>query len=167
MLADSGLEYRKTAGDTITVEKSTKRASAPASGNVELPPMTVTGAAEYDSTDPYNKNYAIRNSSTATKTDTPLIETPVSLQIVPRTVMDDQKSTRIKDALENVSGVRARPTLGLGTGFIIRGFQNDRVYRNGLLFGNDGFPGEFDVGNLQSIEVLKGPAAVLYGRMRV
>ena len=112
--------------------------------------------------------YTVLNANTATKTDTPLIETPVSVQVVPRSVMDDQKTTRIKDALENVSGVRAQPTLGAGNGFIIRGFRNGTVYRNGLLTNGNafvGFPSEFDAGNLQSIEVLKGPAAVLYGRI--
>jgi iron complex outermembrane receptor protein len=159
LLSGSGLSHRFNGDKAVAITAGAETDAK------TLPPVKVSGQAEYDSTDPYNKSYTVTNSSTATKTDTPLIETPVSVQIVPRAVMDDQKSTRIKDALENVSGVRARPTLGLGTNFIIRGFQNGRVYRNGLLFGNDGFPGEFDAGNLQSIEVLKGPAAVLYGRI--
>ena len=46
--------------------------------------------------------------------------------------MDDQKATRITDTLENVSGVRAQPSLGVGNNFIIRGFQNPNIYRNGL-----------------------------------
>ena len=46
--------------------------------------------------------------------------------------MDDQKATRITDALENVSGVRAQPSLGVGNNFIICGFQNPNIYRNGL-----------------------------------
>jgi hypothetical protein len=40
------------------------------------------------------------------------METPVSIQVVSRAVMDDQKATTIKDVLENVSGVRAQPSLG-------------------------------------------------------
>lgn len=132
---------------------------------IELKPMTVVGEAVQDPNDPYNKAYTVRNSSTATKTDTPIFDTPVSVQVVPRSVMDDQKTTRIKDALENVSGVRAQPTLGAGNGFIIRGFRNNRVYRNGLLANADGFSTEIDAGNLQSIDVLKGPAAVLFGRI--
>ena len=39
------------------------------------------------------------------------------------------------------------------------------MYRNGLLVNGDGFPTEIDAGNLQSIDVLKGPAAVLFGRI--
>lgn len=130
------------------------------SGAVKLSDITVTGKADEKS-----KTYTTLNSSTATKTDTPIFDTPVSVQVVPRAVMDDQKTTRIKDALENVSGVRAQPTLGGDNGFIIRGFRNSRVYRNGLLANADGFPTEVDAGNLQSIDVLKGPAAVLFGRI--
>ncbi|MGH8552818.1 MAG: TonB-dependent receptor plug domain-containing protein, partial [Methylococcales bacterium] len=134
ILHGSGLNYRLAQNGAVEIEK------APAKVNqteaAALPKVKVVGTAGYDSTDPndpYNKSYATPDSFAATKTDTPIMETPVSIQVVPRSVMDDQKSTRIKDALENVSGVRAQPTLGLGNGFIIRGFRNERVYRNGLL----------------------------------
>ncbi|WP_081917861.1 TonB-dependent receptor [Methylobacter sp. BBA5.1] len=162
LLAGSGLVRVFTAGNAVTLKVAEQQSQA---SPVTLPSMMVMGAAELDVNDPYNKSYTVTNSSTATKTDTPLIETPVSVQVVPRTIMDDQKTTRVKDALENVSGVRAQPTLGYGNGFIIRGFLNNRVYRNGLLTNADGYPSEFDAGNLQSIDVLKGPAAVLFGRI--
>lgn len=47
--------------------------------------------------------------------------------------------------------------------FIIRGFENQNIYRNGLR-ANNRFRQEYDTANLQSIEVLKGPAQ-LYGRI--
>ncbi len=166
-------EENMDTGSTQPVTDATNTAEVLSDGTT-LPKVTVEADAgdPYDdpnwANDPYNKAYTIRNSSTATKTDTPIFDTPVSVQVVPRSVMDDQKTTRIKDALENVSGVRAQPTLGRGNGFIIRGFSNGRVYRNGLLANGNlyiGFPSEFDAGNLQSIDVLKGPAAVLFGRI--
>jgi iron complex outermembrane receptor protein len=162
LLAGSGLVVEQTGDEAVSIRPPTGEEPRSAT----LPAVTVAGSAEYDATDPYNKSYATPDSFAATKTDTPIIETPVS--VVPRTVMDDQKTTRIKDALENVSGVRAQPTLGGGNGFIIRGFRNGTVYRNGLLTNGNafvGFPSEFDAGNLQSIDVLKGPAAVLFGRI--
>lgn len=116
----------------------------------------------YDGT---NSFYKRSNSATTTKTDTPIMENPVSIQVVPRAVMDDQKSTRIKDVMENVSGVRARSSLGFGTGFIVRGFRTNRTYRNGLVADANSFLSEFDTGNLESIDVLKGPAAVMFGRI--
>ncbi|MFA5985031.1 MAG: TonB-dependent receptor [Methylococcaceae bacterium] len=161
LLAGSGLTYIFTGNDAVTIKIKDSGDDA----SVTLPAISVIGETVSNPDDPYNKSYTVTNSSTATKTDTPLIETPVSVQIVPRSVLDDQKATRVKDALENVSGVRAQPTLGGGNGFIIRGFRNNRVYRNGLLANADGFPTEIDAGNLQSIDVLKGPAAVLFGRV--
>lgn len=107
--------------------------------------------------------YTAKHASTGTKTDTPLMETPVSVQVIPRAVMDDQKVTTVKDALENVSGVRAQPSLGGSTGFLIRGFHTRNIYRNGLLTTAGSSLGDFDAANLESIEVVKGPAQ-LYGR---
>lgn len=162
LLSGTGIGYTFTAGNSVAL-----KAAAPAGDKAieTLSPVVVKGEAAFDAADPYNTTYTVINSSTALKTDTPLIETPASIQVVPRTVMNDQKSVRIKDALENVSGVRAQPTLGMGTGFIVRGFRQDQVFRNGLLTTqSNGFNSEFDIANLESVEVLKGPAAMLYGR---
>ncbi|MGH8655665.1 MAG: TonB-dependent receptor plug domain-containing protein [Gammaproteobacteria bacterium] len=59
--------------------------------------------------------------------------------------MKDQKATRIKDALENVSGVRPNSSLGSGNCFIVRGFSTGgKLYRNGLLATSpSGFRTEF------------------------
>lgn len=139
---------------------------AAADADVELPSVTVT--ADTESTTEQRQRYYVPNAHAATKTDTPIIETPVSIQVIPRAVIDDQKTPRIKDALENVSGVRPQPSLGTGATFLIRGFSNrSRIYRNGLglIGGFGGLTTEFDTTNLERIEVLKGPAAVLFGRI--
>lgn len=131
---------------------------------VVLPEMTVTERPEPAG----GTGYSVPNATTGTKTDTPIFETPFSIQVVPQKVFKDQRSARIKDALENVSGVRPQPSIGFGTGFIIRGFDvGSRIYRNGLFAapGTAGFPLEFDTANLEAIEVLKGLASILYGRI--
>ncbi len=165
LLADSGLSHTFTGENTIAVKKPAATSSGKQQANDgsvhALATMTVTDKKAAGD-DPLSKSYRVNDSSVATKTDTPLMETPMSVQVVPRAVMDDQKTTRITDALENVSGVRAQPSLGIGNSFIIRGFQNGSIYRNGLR-SNGIFPQEYDTANLQSIEVLKGPAQ-LYGR---
>jgi iron complex outermembrane receptor protein len=122
----------------------------------QLGVIDVQGSAE---SDPYTATKA----ASGTKTDTPLMETPVSIQVVSRAVMDDQKATTIKDVLENVSGVRAQPSLGGTSGYLIRGFRTGNIYRNGLLTTPGSSLGDFDLANLESIEVVKGPAQ-LYGR---
>jgi iron complex outermembrane receptor protein len=72
---------------------------------ITLKPMTVVGEAVQDPNSPYNEAYEVTNSSTATKTDTPVMKTPISIQTVTKQVMRDQQVTRVAKALENVSGV--------------------------------------------------------------
>jgi len=127
-----------------------------------LPPVTVSGQAEYDSTDPYNSDYSLPNASTATKTDTPIMETPMSIQIVPKQVLKDQQVITVEDAVKNVSGVQRDWGYGsLFDSFIIRGFASSSDYRNG--FRLQSYAPE--TANVERIEVLKGPAAMLYGRI--
>jgi len=86
--------------------------------------VTVTGKAEYDSTDPYNPDYNRPNASTATRTDTPIMETPVSVKVISKAVLDDQGVVRVGDALKNVSSVQAG-VFNAGfvyDTFVIRGF---------------------------------------------
>ena len=51
-----------------------------------------------------------------------------------------------------------------GYNFKIRGFQSLNIYRNNLAIRGNVNPGIFDTANLERIEVLKGPASILYGR---
>jgi iron complex outermembrane receptor protein len=145
LLAGTGVTIQSSRNGTVTLKKAA--AVEPQSGGTLLKAMTVVGEAVHDPNDPYNKNYAVTSSSTATKTDTPIMDTPVSIQVVPRAVMNDQKASTVADVLENVSGVRAQSTMGLFNNFIIRGFANQNIYRNGLK-SNDDFPFQFDTANL-------------------
>ncbi|WP_036291096.1 TonB-dependent siderophore receptor [Methylosinus sp. PW1] len=98
----------------------------------------------------------------STKTSIPILETPYSVQIVPRETMDDRQAVSIRDALfTNVSGVAG--SSNYYDGVIVRGFDSgNQIYRNGLRQPN---ATNQETTNLQSIEVLKGPAAMLYGRV--
>ncbi|MFI3187001.1 MAG: secretin and TonB N-terminal domain-containing protein, partial [Methylococcaceae bacterium] len=132
LLVGSGLSYRATGTNTVTLEKAQEQLNK--TDPTTLKPMTVKGNRGYDQNDPYNKNYAVPNASTATKTDIAIMDTPVSIQVVPKSVMNDQQDIRIEDALtRNVSGVqREYVTANMYESFIIRGFgNNDKVYRNG------------------------------------
>ncbi|RUR75573.1 TonB-dependent receptor plug domain-containing protein [Chlorogloeopsis fritschii PCC 9212] len=77
--------------------------------------------------------YSVPETSTATRTDTPLRDIPQSIQVVPRQVIEDQGAVRIEEALRNVSGVSvSNPSGGQGTSFNARGFGL-RQLRNGFL----------------------------------
>ncbi|MCG7756074.1 MAG: TonB-dependent receptor [Nitrosomonas sp.] len=168
LLAGSGLVALENSPGRFTVEAAAKAPHADSDKKtVTLPEIKVSSAIDPNS--PYNTSYTRTAATAATKTNAPIMQTPVSIQVVPRAVLDDQKSVTIKDALENISGVRPSTSLtGTAPSFIIRGFSNNnRIYRNGLgVIG--GFAGSnipTDTAHLESIEVLKGPASVLYGRI--
>jgi len=113
------------------------------------------------------ESYGVSTATTGTRTDTPLMETPVSVQVVPQTVLQDQQIIRVDQAVKNVSGVY--PTnLYFGQfadQFVIRGFRTNQVlYRDGFRM-DTGYSGKRDVANIEQFEVLKGPASVLYGRV--
>lgn len=109
------------------------------------------------------RGYRVPNTSTATKTDTPLRDVPGSIQVIPKQVITDQGVTRISDALRNVSGVAPQRDYSddTDTRFNIRGFSNESAtLRNGFRVGAS----EIAPNNIERIEVLKGPASVLYGQ---
>jgi iron complex outermembrane recepter protein len=110
------------------------------------------------------EGYVVTNSAAATKTDTPIKETPAAIIVIPRQVIQDQQITQLTDALENVSGVRSNNNEIEGYNFKIRGFQSLVIFRNGLALGDTG-SATFDTANIERIEVLKGPASILYGRI--
>ncbi|HEY9876069.1 MAG TPA: TonB-dependent siderophore receptor, partial [Candidatus Obscuribacterales bacterium] len=108
--------------------------------------------------------YRTPNATSATRTDTPLRDIPQSIQVVPRQVIEDQQVTRVGEAARNVSGVTARQGYGGSTdNYTIRGFDASSNLRNG--FKDEGFLSFYDVANIERIEVLKGPASVLYGQV--
>lgn len=163
LLAGSGIVYQFNSSNTVTLEKL---AVVEPQSATTLVPVTVSGKAEYDSADPYNPNYSLPNATTATKTDTPILETPVSIQVIPKAVLADKQSMTLPDAVNgHVSGVLGRTGGGfLYDNFIIRGLSGSGfgdAYRNGLFNRQD----IYDIANIEQIEILKGPAAVLYGRI--
>ncbi|MGF1588551.1 MAG: TonB-dependent siderophore receptor [Pleurocapsa sp.] len=110
-------------------------------------------------------NYTVPEATTATRTDTPLKDIPQSIQVVPQQVIEDQQANRLEDALRNVSGVSAGDSFGGTTErFVIRGFAQDTTLINGFRQGafRQGFP---SAERLERIEVLKGPASILYGNL--
>ncbi|MGH8612087.1 MAG: TonB-dependent siderophore receptor [Gammaproteobacteria bacterium] len=157
LVAEAGrtMEY---AGATEPAPKPKAPVGRSEYGPTALPEMTVTGSSSA-----YDTSYNPPNATTATKTDTPIMETPVSIQVVPRQVIQDQQAIRLDDITKNVSGVQRDFTFGNGyEGFTIRGFStNITVYRNGFRL----FASIAETAHLDRVEVLKGPAAVLYGRI--
>ncbi|MDD5033687.1 MAG: TonB-dependent receptor [Methylococcaceae bacterium] len=165
LLGDAPLQAVTTGDRAMTLEAKKKPAApeSKAPSDPALPKVTVKAKAGYDANDPYNKDYAVPNATTATKTDTPIMETPLSIQVVPKVVLDDQQAVSLKDGLQNVSGVQWSPVEGnLYENFVLRGFDaGNSIARNGI---RDTALAT-DLANIERLEVLKGPASILYGRI--
>ena len=99
------------------------------------------------------------------KTGTSLFDTPRSIQIVPRELIDQQGGTQLRDTLRNVSGLAqgGQFSFGFYDRFVSRGLN--------VTFLNDGLPDTTsDLGGyvhsltgVERVEVLKGPGSALFG----
>ena len=159
LLAGSGLTYTLTGNNSVAI----KVADSKSDTVLNLSAVKVTGKAFYDYTNPYNKDYLLPNASTGTKVDTPIFDTPMSIQVVPKAVIADQQAIGLENVLKNVSGVAKGWGFGADANenMYIRGFaSNNNIYRDGVLTPNT----PISLANAERVEVLKGPSAMLYGR---
>lgn len=116
--------------------------------------IIVTGAHDNDSYVP--------TSSDIAKIGAPLRDIPQTIDVIPAAVLKDQRALSIQDALKNVPGVGLSHGDGQRDQVTIRGFsaiadQFVDGFRDDALYFRD-------LSNVERIEVVKGPAAVLYGR---
>ncbi|MCE0483525.1 MAG: TonB-dependent siderophore receptor [Methylacidiphilales bacterium] len=106
--------------------------------------------------------YTVTNAQTATRTDTPIGETPLGIQVVPNQVIKDQNVVRLKDVSRNVSSVAPMKTEGNGIQFetaYIRGFSQLLSIDSVNLYTMP----TVDLIGVEQVEVLKGPSSSLYG----
>ena len=133
---------------------------------VELGTVTVEGQS--DSPIGPDDGYVAKNTTTGSKTDTPLNEIQQSVTVVTRKQMDDRQPAQLEDTLSYMAGVTASPW-GNDDRFdecLIRGFDvcTSTLYRDGLVQKIIGFSGfKIEPYGMERIEVLKGPSSVLYG----
>jgi iron complex outermembrane recepter protein len=147
----------------------TKQAATPATPATSPVPAQREGSAS-----PTRNTYQPSNALSATKTDTPIIETPQSISTVTRKQLDDQNQQTVAGALGYTAGVLAS-------------FEQNARYDNVFLRGFGGFStsGNYvrfldgmklpqgqvfgimsiDPFLLDRIDVLKGPSAMLYGQV--
>ena len=135
-------------------------AFAQAQPDQTLPEVKVQ--AEAERADGPVTGYRATRSSTATKTDTPLREVPASVTVVPATLMKDQAMQSMGDVFRYVPGVLMHQGEGNRDQVVIRGtsttadFYVDGVRDDAQVFR--------DLYNLERVEVLKGPAGMIFGR---
>ncbi len=111
-------------------------------------------------------NSLILESGTATKSNMQLIQTPAAVVVVDSTLFNEQSAVTLQESLRNVSGLtQAGNNYGIGDNLSIRGLDVNYTYDGiygGANLGNNYNPTR-SMTNIESIEVLKGPATGLYG----
>lgn len=118
-----------------------------------LPVVTVSGEAD---------GYRPTTSTTGTKIDAPLRDIPQTINVVPQELLRDQGARSMQDVLKAVPGIGMSHGDGQRDQVTIRGFSAisdqfvDGMRDDALYFR--------DLSNVEQIEVIKGPASVLYGR---
>lgn len=162
LLDGSGVTF-KLVGSTATLEVGTVEVET--LSVVEVNDSLVEESA-YGSVD----GYVAKRSATATKTDTPIIESAQSISVITRDQMDVQGVQSVGDALRYTAGVLAEsngpdPRADV---IVVRGLESGGrdQFRDGLRvfsFGNQNGT-TLEPYALERIEVLKGPSSILYGQ---
>ncbi|MCC0808637.1 TonB-dependent siderophore receptor [Methylobacterium sp. W2] len=145
--------------DTLSVEGSGAGNGAGAAGQGRRAPETARGPVD---------GYVATRSATATKTDTPIIRTPQSISVVGAEQIKAQGSQTLSEAVRYTPGIYANqfgPDTRLDW-FLIRGFSatESGLFRDGLQLFQTGFANfRVDPFGAERIELLRGPAATLFG----
>ncbi|MET4328434.1 iron complex outermembrane receptor protein [Bradyrhizobium sp. i1.15.2] len=116
------------------------------------------------------RGFVATRSGTATKTDTPLIETPQSVSVVTTDQVRNQGAVSIGEALRYTAGVSGDVNGGSDTRFgalQIRGFDTTMsgLYVDGLRIPSSNYVhfNGLDPYGAERLEVLKGPSSAMYG----
>lgn len=158
LLAGTGITFQRE-GSNVTLTPG-------APGATVLAPVTVVGA-DAEISDGY-----VALTSNVGKLNVALIDMPRSVSVVTQTQLKTQQPRSLESALAYTTGVQSE-VAGSGdvrmSGAMIRGFADGSAYfKDGLKQLSTGTYGSWNDSpeDLQSIEVLKGPASVIYGQGR-
>ncbi|WP_312686986.1 TonB-dependent siderophore receptor [Kosakonia sp.] len=134
--------------------------------------MSVSVLAQENTTSNDTVVVTSQMQSGATKLETPDIETPQAVSIVTRQQYEEQGAVSVRQAVSYTPGVYSNQ-IGASNRFdyiVLRGFSDgslDNIYLDGLKMMGDSNSHSslvIDPWFLDSIEVVRGPASVLYGR---
>ena len=163
LLDNTGLEAVQRGGNEFTLRARPR----PAGGAVTLPAVTVSAAPQRERPLGPVDGYVARRSITAGKADIPLLETAQSVSVVTAAEIEIQNAETLTETLNYTAGVQA--LAGDSTtsdGMVIRGFNvtgTAPTYLNGTKLARATFSGVTEPYGMERIELLRGPASVLYG----
>ena len=151
LLTGSGLAFRRTDSHTLALEPQ------PTAGALNLGATNITSVVDQP------MSYQPPETSSVMRSSASLQEIPQTVNVIAAQVIRDQAPRNLDDALANVSGITQGNTLGSTQDSVMtRGFGDNR---NGSIM-RDGMPvvqGRGMNATVDRVEVLKGPASLLYG----
>lgn len=150
MLQGSGLSWQNIDQSTVSIVAEEAQIKAE------------DDAVNIDGVTVYGRYVGQTPGGTATKSTTPVLETPFSVSVVTRELLDLRAVSNIGEAVETISSVTRTIGFSGNQSFRIRGFQAISYLRDG--YRQSISQPEVDLQGVESIEVLKGPASALYGR---
>jgi iron complex outermembrane recepter protein len=104
------------------------------------------------------RGYVATNAISATRLNTPIRDLPFNLQVITSEFLEDIVAFNVDDAVRYAAAVTPDPTSREAGIYTLRGFKSARTKRNG--FRSYYF---HDFGNVERVEVVKGPMSVFYG----
>ncbi|WP_435635369.1 TonB-dependent siderophore receptor [Pseudomonas solani] len=158
LLQGSGLSFRHGAG-SITLERPS------GDGTLDLSQIDINAAGQQSAWGPVS-GYVATAAGTATKTDTPIIETPQSISVVTRDQITDIHAQSLRDVLGYTAGVIATEADDrLTDTFVLRGFQiSGSTFRDGMRYMSNIYDGTQEPYGMERVEVLRGASSVLFGQ---
>jgi iron complex outermembrane recepter protein len=145
--------------DNLVLSVTSQRATAEQTPDEEIEIIaTGEGQAEDD--------YYVPDAG-VTRTDTPIIDTPGSIQVVPQQLIEDQGVTKFSDALRSAAGVTQTSSSSSNfNNVLIRGFDvSSNFLRNGISEGSSILQPPRDLNNVERLEILSGPASIVGGQI--
>ncbi|WP_340116801.1 TonB-dependent siderophore receptor [Pelagibius sp. 7325] len=167
LLASSGLTYDFTGENSVVVSAAPEAATE--GGAVVLDTLTVEDYRNITSLQA-TKGYVSHYSTAATKTDTPIIETPQSVSTVGREEMNDRNTKTVAEAMRYTAGV-AVDSYGVDPrgydSIKIRGFDTVTTgsFRDGLRMDGNFFAlYTTEPYGIERVDMMRGPSGALYGQ---
>lgn len=153
-----------TAASVFALNAAEAQEQADTQRSTALEAVVVDGASERG--DGPVDGYVARKSLTGTKTDTPLARTPQTVSVVGKDQIQDQHAQSVAEALRYTPGVvtEYRGASNLRDEMFVRGFSYVPKYLDGLFLGGDLSYAKIDPYLLERVELISGPASVLYGQ---
>ncbi|WP_010484640.1 TonB-dependent siderophore receptor [Pseudomonas sp. S9] len=152
------MQFCRTIASTAFATLAFSPLSAKANESFELPGQQVTGQR-------LNTEYSSDTASTASKSAVPIMQEAQAVQVVTEQVIEDFQVNSLDDAMNFVSGITQSNTLaGSQDGFVKRGFGTNAdgsILRDGI---RSSLSRNFSA-TTERVEVLKGPASLLYGAL--